>query len=218
MQHRKDTFLDAAAEAEVEHVHLALLADAVHASHALLDRHRVPREVVVDHGAAELEVAALAADLARQQDLGVSLERGDGAVLLGGGQAAVQDGHVEPRRTKCLAELVLGGVETGEDDLLLARAPSQIDERLRLGRHRHTFERPDDLAETIGHVSFDRVAEARPQGRLGCSPPASAASSGATARRQSRPQFFAARRVVERMPPAVARFFTLCASSTITRS
>src|SRR5262245_41306909 len=44
------------------------LTEAVEASDALLDLHRVPRQVVVQQDVAELEVQPLRADLGRQED------------------------------------------------------------------------------------------------------------------------------------------------------
>ncbi len=46
----------------------------MHASDALLELHRIPRKVVVDDGPAKLEIAALAADLRRHQDVRVFCE------------------------------------------------------------------------------------------------------------------------------------------------
>ena len=54
---------------EVQHQHVALLAVAVAAADALLDPLRVPRQVVVDHQVAELEVEPLGAGLGHEQDL-----------------------------------------------------------------------------------------------------------------------------------------------------
>jgi hypothetical protein len=106
VEQAEDALLDAAREAEVEDVHLTCLADAVHAADALLDRHRVPGEIVVDHRPAELEIAALAADLTRQQHLRVPLERRDRGVFLDCRQAAVKHGHAKPRLDEHTLEFV----------------------------------------------------------------------------------------------------------------
>src|SRR5690606_13710793 len=50
-----------------------LLSQAVDAADALLDPHRVPRHVVVHHGAAELEVQALCGGIGTEEDLGPPL-------------------------------------------------------------------------------------------------------------------------------------------------
>src|SRR5262245_40425512 len=52
---------------EVEHEDFALLADAIDASDALLDRHRIPRHVEIDQRVAELDVAAFAAGFGTQE-------------------------------------------------------------------------------------------------------------------------------------------------------
>ena len=57
---------------EVEDEAVVLLAVAVDAAHPLLQPHRVPRDVVVDHEPAELEVDPFARRLGRHQDLGSS--------------------------------------------------------------------------------------------------------------------------------------------------
>ena len=49
------------------------LADTVDATDALLDPHRVPRHVVVDHRAAELEVQSLGGGVGAQQDVGLTV-------------------------------------------------------------------------------------------------------------------------------------------------
>ena len=81
---------DAAGQAEIEDVDIARLTDAVDAADALFDRHRIPGQIVVDDGAAELEVAAFAANFGRQQDRGVVLERVDGPLLVHRRQPAVK--------------------------------------------------------------------------------------------------------------------------------
>ena len=84
MQH---LLLERAAGHEIEHEHLALLADAIDAADALLDRHRIPRHVEIDQRVAELDVAAFAARLGAKQHRHLVAERGDGGVLVGAAQA-----------------------------------------------------------------------------------------------------------------------------------
>src|SRR5262249_18412412 len=55
--------LQGAARNQIEHEHLPVLADAIDAAYALFDRHRVPGDVEIDQGVAELDVAPLSARL-----------------------------------------------------------------------------------------------------------------------------------------------------------
>ena len=77
---------------EVEDQAVLLLAVAVDAPHALLQAHRVPGDVVVDHEPAELEVDALAGRLGRDQHLAVLAELALG-VDARAGRVAVADLH-----------------------------------------------------------------------------------------------------------------------------
>ena len=60
---RSTSLLQGVAGDEVENEHLARLADAVDPADALLDRHRIPGHIEVDERVAELDIAALAAEL-----------------------------------------------------------------------------------------------------------------------------------------------------------
>src|SRR3954447_13539978 len=65
-----DVGLDGSGRGKVENGDLLLrLSDAVDASDALLDLHRVPRQVVVHHCGAELEVETFAGDAVGDQDI-----------------------------------------------------------------------------------------------------------------------------------------------------
>src|SRR5690606_1194839 len=55
----QDVLLDGAGRREVDDVRLAGLADAVDTANALLDHHRVPRQLVVHESVAELQVETL---------------------------------------------------------------------------------------------------------------------------------------------------------------
>ena len=77
---------------EVEDEAVLLLAVAVDAAHALLQPHRVPRDVVVDHEPAELEVDAFAGGFGGDQDLAVLAELALG-IDAGAGRVAVADLH-----------------------------------------------------------------------------------------------------------------------------
>ena len=59
--------------------HVDSLADPVDPAHALLQPNRVPRQVVVDHQVAELEVDPLAGGLGCDADLPVLMERPAGS-------------------------------------------------------------------------------------------------------------------------------------------
>ena len=65
----QDAFLDRVLAEQVVDPHGRFWPIRSSAADALLDPHRVPRQVVVDHEVAELEVAALAAGLGGDQDL-----------------------------------------------------------------------------------------------------------------------------------------------------
>src|SRR5581483_2602424 len=70
----EDLPLDRVRRGEVEDVDVSLLADAMDAPHPLFEPVRVPRQVVVDHQVAELEVDPLACGLGGDADLGFALE------------------------------------------------------------------------------------------------------------------------------------------------
>src|SRR4051794_8910435 len=63
-QHR---ILDRPRGDQVEDEHLTGLADAVDAPHALLDRHRIPRNVEVDERVAELQITSLTAGFCAEE-------------------------------------------------------------------------------------------------------------------------------------------------------
>jgi hypothetical protein len=81
----------------VEHEDFALLADAVDASYALLDRHRILRHVEIDQRAAELDVAAFAAGFGTQEHRNLVAERGDGGVLGAERQDRLRRGSTGPQ-------------------------------------------------------------------------------------------------------------------------
>src|SRR5579862_3677114 len=63
VQQLQDALLQGATADQVEYIHLTSLPNPVDAPDALLDRHRIPRHVEIDHSVAELDVAALTAGL-----------------------------------------------------------------------------------------------------------------------------------------------------------
>src|SRR6266566_3084413 len=62
IQKSKNVLLQRVAGDEVEHEYFALLANAIDASDALLDGHRIPGHVEIDEGVAKLDVAAFTPD------------------------------------------------------------------------------------------------------------------------------------------------------------
>ena len=117
-QCRQDVALPGVRGDEVEDVDVARLADPVDATHALLEPVGVPRDVVVDHQVAELEVDALAGGLGGDHDLRSLAEvllRCDSLPKL---QATVDDCDVEVA-AELLDEVVEGVLVLGEDQQLL---------------------------------------------------------------------------------------------------
>jgi hypothetical protein len=89
LEYVQDPLLDRAAGDEVGQQYVVLLTHAVQPAQALLDLHRVPRQVHVDHDMAELQVAPLPCRLGGQQHGNLIAERGDRGVLVAARQAAV---------------------------------------------------------------------------------------------------------------------------------
>ena len=77
---------------EIEDQAVLFLAVTVDAAHALLQPHRVPRDVVVDHQPAELQVDAFARGFGGDEDLAGLAELALG-VDAGAGRVAVADLH-----------------------------------------------------------------------------------------------------------------------------
>ena len=107
--------LDRVGGAEVEDVAVVLLADPVHPAHPLLEPHRVPRQVVVDHQVAELEVDPLPGCFGGDADLLVQAEVLLDLLAFRGRDAAVDRAD----RVAPLAQVVLkvgqGVTVLGED-------------------------------------------------------------------------------------------------------
>ena len=116
------------------------LADPVDAADALLDCHRVPRNVEIDERVAELQVASLAAQFTAQQDRHTVPERGDRRILLRSAHRPVERGECHAAPTQQTGEvrqavtmmhehhLLLGGIaqQQIEQCRLLAPAPSPL--------------------------------------------------------------------------------------------
>ena len=112
------------------------------ASHALLQPHRVPGDVVVDHEPAELEVDALPCCLGRHQHLGrlpegpLGIDAGAGGVAVADLHAAVDLGDGEAPGFELADQVVEGVLVLGEDQELhlgVAEDPLLGDHVLELG-------------------------------------------------------------------------------------
>ena len=93
LEQRQQLIFQCTARDEVEHEDFPILADAVDAANALLDRHRVPGYIEVDERVAELNIAALAAGFGAKEHGRVVAEGGDRRVLLRPAEAAVEAGE-----------------------------------------------------------------------------------------------------------------------------
>ena len=118
------------------------------ASDALLDAHRVPRQVEVDHDAAELKVAPLAGGLGGEQHRRAAFEARDGAILFLRRQAAVVEAEIDAQSAQPVGEQLERLAEVGEDDHALLRVGQQ--------RRQHPLQSLGlgpavDLQSAIGH-------------------------------------------------------------------
>src|ERR1039458_9598749 len=89
MQEVQDALLQGASGRHVRQDDVVRLSDPVNAAEPLLDLHRVPRQVEVDHGVTELQVATLAGGLRAEEHVGLRLEYRNGSVLVPASEAAV---------------------------------------------------------------------------------------------------------------------------------
>src|SRR5262249_10760858 len=112
---------------EIEHEYLALLTNAIDASDALLDGHRIPRHVEIDQRIAELYVAALAARFGAKEHRHSRAEIDNGGVLVWAAHAAFKAREGEPFTRQKVGEVIERLVVVDEDQLLLIRiAPQQV--------------------------------------------------------------------------------------------
>ncbi len=74
-QHLPHTVLHGAVKDKVDGAYNVTLTDAIHASDALFESHRVPGDVVVDHDMTELKIQAFAACICRNQNARILCER-----------------------------------------------------------------------------------------------------------------------------------------------
>lgn len=116
----QDALLDGAPRDEVGQDDVVLLTDPVDAAEALLDLHRIPRQVHVHHRMAELQIAPLARGLGAEQHRHLVTEGGDGLLLVLAGQTAVIDGGGNAHRAQRVGQRVERGAKRGEvEDLFL---------------------------------------------------------------------------------------------------
>ena len=118
-QHVQDVALAGVGGDQVEDVHVIGLADPVDAAHPLLQPVGVPRDVVVDHQVAELEVDALPGRLGGDHDLGGLPEVAFLLDPLRQLHLAVDLGDLEVLG-QVLDQVVEGVLVLGEDQQLLA--------------------------------------------------------------------------------------------------
>ena len=154
LQHLEYALLDRSLDRQVDDRDGMALPDPVDAADALLDAHRVPRQVVVDHRVAELEVAALAAGLGGDQDPRSRLvtEGGDGIVLLCRLELTVEHADGPAGLAELPGDVRLRVAELREDQNLdervaLAQPREAVDQRLRLGVDLDRVEQQHEPAE-----------------------------------------------------------------------
>ncbi len=156
VEHLQDVLLQAASQTEVEHEHLTGLSDPVHASDPLLELHRIPRQIVIDHRPAELEVAALASDFARDEDVSVVFELFHRPIFLLGRQSTVERCDAEASLFERALQVIERRTETREHDrLVVVGSPQQVDQHLGLGRPAHALQGLPHLCDIV--VWMDRL-------------------------------------------------------------
>src|SRR5262249_15654968 len=129
VQELKNPLLQRIAGHEIEHKYLALLADSIDASDALLDRHRIPGHVEIDQRVAELDVAAFAARFSAKQHRHALAERGDGGVLVRAAQAALEAREGEAFPCQEVGDVSERLAIVDEDQFLFLRiAPQQLEQ------------------------------------------------------------------------------------------
>jgi hypothetical protein len=128
----RSTLRKSSGGSQVEHVHVALLADAAQAPDPLLDLHRVPGQVEVAEAVGKLEVPPLAARLGAEQKPRRTAEALNGGLLVHARQAAVEDGEVVPGFGEAAAEHLLGRAELREDHQLVGEFRQQLQQAVGL--------------------------------------------------------------------------------------
>jgi hypothetical protein len=111
VQHAQKLLFDGAFLVEIENEDIPALTDAVHAAHALFDAQGIPRQVEVDDGIGELEIAPFAARSGREQHTRLVAEQGDGGILFRAGEVAAEERIGDAVRLWAAAGLPLHQVE-----------------------------------------------------------------------------------------------------------
>ena len=144
--------LERAAAHQVHDAHRVRLPQSVDAADALLEPHGVPGQVVVHDDARELQVAALAAGLGRDQHLFVMTEVVERLLLLTPAHLTVEQRHAEAGLTERGCDGFLSGAELREDDRLLAlQFLDRADERAQFaGVARERASALGELLHTLG--------------------------------------------------------------------
>src|SRR3990170_2369224 len=127
-----DIFLDRVPRPEVHDVYLARLSEAMDSADSLLDLQRIPGEVVVHHGVAELEVPTLTARFRAEEDPIPFAKRANACLLLPRWKPAVIDGNRMTIGLEPVPEIVKGPEVLGEHDDLVIDADQQLSQPLGL--------------------------------------------------------------------------------------
>src|SRR5690606_14244355 len=141
------------------------LANPIKSADPLLNHHRIPWKVVIDHDVGELEVAPLATGFRRNHDLGRVSELADRPLLLLQVDCSVKTDNSIPSRVEHLMQKPLGLNKASEDKALLGgillergiNEPCQQGHRLRVSK---LAELCDQLIEKLnlpfGCLSIER--------------------------------------------------------------
>ena len=132
VEEAQDLLLQGVAGNEVKNENLALLADAIDPSDALLDGHRIPRHVEIDEGVAKLDIASFTARFGTEKHRHPVAKLGNGGVLLGTAQAALEACEGEALPSQQVGEMNERLAVMDEDQLLFVRVPPQQLEQGRL--------------------------------------------------------------------------------------
>ena len=170
LQHLADAVLDRIPDHEVDGPHGVGLADAVDAADPLLQLHRIPGNVVVDHHVAELQVQTFAAGVGRHQEAGRAGERLLRLRALLQSHRSVETDHRESPVGQKFAQHLLRGDELGEDQdlqigvaLLLLQPIDPAEQGFRLGIGAGAL-RPPGRFEEQRHLRAFVLEGAQPAG------------------------------------------------------
>src|SRR5438105_3727927 len=109
------TASDGPAIGEVDDSNIALLADAVGATDALLALNGIPRKIVVDKDMSELKVPSLASGLGRDEYSCLVTEAADRLLLLFGPDRSIEENDRDIEVLEQRRQVLLGLPELSED-------------------------------------------------------------------------------------------------------